>query len=115
MVRFYSATSLRHHPPRRYIITPPFTSQWAEILSILKRQRVSELNELISDREESAALRAWLARFVVDSKLRSRGFREQMRDPVTEVRFQFRKRLESAEADFRPHFPDQPRGCVVIR
>ncbi len=81
-------------------------NQWAKILRKLKGQSVSELNGLIADREKSAKLRAWLARFVVDSKLRSRGFREQMREPVTEVRLQFRGRLEAVEADFRSQFPD---------
>jgi len=81
-------------------------NQWAEILRELKRQSVPELNGLISDREKSANLRAWLARFVVDSKLRSRGFREQMRDPVAEVRLQFRERLDAVEADFRSQYPD---------
>ena len=80
--------------------------QWAEVLQALKGQSASELNEVISDREKSAALRAWLARFVVDSKLRSRGFREQMKQPVTEVRLRFREKFEAVEADFRSQFPD---------
>ena len=78
----------------------------SELLQLLKGQDVSELNDLISDREKSAALRAWLARFVVDSKLRSRGFRERMRAPVKELRLQFREHLEELEADFRARFPD---------
>ena len=80
--------------------------RWSKILQTLKGQRASELNELIFDREASATLRAWLARFVVDSKLRSRGFREHMREPVKEMRLQFREKLEAIEADFRARFPD---------
>ena len=82
--------------------------RWAEILQTLNGQSASELNELISDREKSATLRAWLARFVVDSKLRSRGFREQMRvsEPVKEMRLQIRNKLETIESDFRARFPD---------
>ena len=80
--------------------------QWAEILRTLKGQRASELNELIADREKSATLRAWLARFVVDSKLRSRGLREQMREPVKEMRLRFGEEIEAIEADFRARFPD---------
>ena len=79
---------------------------WAQILKALKGQRVSELNELISDREKSAALRAWLARFVVDSKLRSHGFRVRMREPVEEIRRQFREEIEAIEGDFSARFPD---------
>ncbi len=81
-------------------------NQWAGILKALEGQNASDLNELISDREESATLRDWLARFVVDSKLRSRGFREQMKQPVTEIRLRFREKLEAVEADFRSQFPD---------
>ena len=88
--------------------------QWAEILQTLNGQSASELNELISDREESATLRAWLARFVVDSKLRSRGFREQMREPVKEMRLQFRDKLEAIEADFRARFPDLDEQWQVM-
>ncbi len=88
--------------------------QWAEILQTLNGQSASELNELISDREESATLRAWLARFVVDSKLRSRGFREQMREPVKEIRLQFRDKLEAIEVDFRARFPDLDEQWQVV-
>ena len=80
--------------------------RWSRILQTLKGKKASELNELISDRETSATLRAWLARFVVDSKLRSRGFREHMREPAKEIRLQFREKVEAIEADFRARFPD---------
>ena len=92
--------------------------QWAEILRTLKGQRASELNELIADREKSATLRAWLARFVVDSKLRSRGLREQMREPVKEMRLRFGEEIEAIEADFRARFPDlseQLQDMVSLR
>ena len=88
--------------------------QWAEILRTLDGQSASELNELIYDREESATLRAWLARFVVDSKLRSRGFREQLREPVREMRLQFRDKLEAIEADFRARYPDLDKQWQVM-
>ena len=80
--------------------------QWAGILNALKTLSVSELNELIADREESAPLRSWLARFVVDSKLRSRGFREQVREPLKGKRLEHRAQLEAMEADFLDRFPD---------
>ena len=63
--------------------------KWAEILKTLKGQSVSELNELISDRERSATLRAWLARFAVDSKRRSRGFRGRISEPAMRYGFSF--------------------------
>ena len=70
-------------------------NQWAGILNVLKGLSVSELNEFISDREESAALRAWLAHFVVESKLRSRGFRKQLKERFNEVRLQAQKNIEA--------------------
>ncbi len=81
-------------------------NQWAGILKAVKALSVFELNEFIADRAKSAALRASLARFVVDSKLRSRGYRQQMRDHVTEMRLQLRTKLEAIEADSRAQFPD---------
>ncbi len=89
-------------------------SRWAEILQILRGQSASKLNEFIADREKSARLRAWLARFVVDSKLRSRGFRRQMREPVTEMRLEFREMLQAMEADYRARFPDLDEQWQVL-
>ena len=88
-------------------------NQWAGILNALKTLSVSELNELISDREESAALRAWLARFVVDSKLRSRGFRKQMMEPLKGMRLEHRVQLEAMEAGFLDRFPDSDEQLRV--
>ena len=81
-------------------------SRWSEILKTLGGQSVDELNDFIANREKSATLRAWLARLVVDSRLRSRGFREEVSEPVKEIRLRFRGQLESLEADFAARFPD---------
>ena len=84
--------------------------QWSRILTDLRGSNVRELNELIADRENSASLRAWIARFVVDSKLRSRGFREEMREQVRGLHLQFRSEIEELEADSlaqHPHLRDQ--------
>ena len=51
---------------------------WSEMLSNLKQCHAGELNAYIDDRIVSARLRQWLARFVVDSALRSQGLRERM-------------------------------------
>ncbi len=87
--------------------------QWAGILNALKTLSVPELNELIADREKSAPLRSWLARFVVDSKLRSRGFREQMSEPLKGNRLEYRAQLEVMEADFLARFPDSGEQLQV--
>ena len=52
-------------------------SQWGDIFLRLNDTGTTELNDLISDRDDSAHLRLWLAHFVVDIRLRSRGLREQ--------------------------------------
>ena len=89
-------------------------NQWAGILNALKTLSVSELNELIADREESAPLRSWIASFVVDSKLRSRGYRQQMRATVTEMRLQFREDFEALETDLHAQFPDSGELWQVV-
>ena len=57
-------------------ILTEFEDQFSGILHWIRSNNASDLNEYISDRERSSSLRAWLARFVVDIRLRSRGFRE---------------------------------------
>ena len=88
--------------------------QWAAILKSLQGQSVSELNDFISDREKSATLRAWLARFVVDSKHRSRGFRERLREPANAIRLQLRSRLETIEADLLARFPELREDLQIM-
>jgi len=89
-------------------------AQWAKILKTLKELEVHELNELISDRDKSADLRHWIARLVVDSKLRSRGFRMQMKEPTNEIRIQFQSKLEELEADFCSRFPNLSEQLQVM-
>ena len=88
--------------------------QWSKILNSLKELSVPELNDLISDRTRSATLRAWLARFVVDSKLRSRGFREQMRESAKAMRLQLRAEIEAIEAGIVARHPDLVDQCEVV-
>ena len=87
---------------------------WSQILNILKGRSISELNEWIADRQKSATLRAGLARFVVDSRLRSRGFRDQMGEPVNAIRLQFRATLKAMEVDYHARFPDLAEQWNVI-
>lgn len=87
-------------------------NQWAEILEALKGLSASELNDFISDRKDSAALRAWLARFVVESKLRSRGFRKQMRERFNEVRLQAQKNIE---AQIETAFPNSTEAQQYLK
>ncbi len=59
-------------------------SRWAPLLTHLSTDGATELNKLVSDREESATLRAELADFVTSMSLRSRGFRERMKETSVE-------------------------------
>ena len=88
--------------------------QWSELLKALKGVSCLELNEFISNREQSAALRAGLARFVVDSKLRSRGFREQIKERVKGKWNQHRKSLAEIEADFRARYPELEERWAIV-
>ena len=89
-------------------------TRWSEILKVLKSQSVLELNEFIADREKSAPLRAWLARFVVDSKLRSRGFREHRMEPLEGMRLEHLAKLEVMESEFRAQCPDLDEQSQVF-
>ena len=89
-------------------------SQWGRILQYVKGWGVPELNDFIADRERSATFRAWMARFVVDSTLRSRGYRERMRGPIAETRLKLRERLKVVESDSRAQSPDLNEQWDVI-
>ena len=59
-------------------------SAWGDIFKHLIATITTELNELIADREQSAALRAWLADFATTISLRSRGLRERFKETSLE-------------------------------
>ena len=60
-------------------------SQWGDLFQRLNDSDSAELNELIANRDDSAHLRLWIAHFVIDIRLRSRGFREQHREFYSEA------------------------------
>ncbi len=59
-------------------------SQWGDIFQRLNDSETTELNELIANRDDSAPLRLWIAHFVIDIRLRSRGLREQLGESQSE-------------------------------
>ena len=59
-------------------------SVWGGIFNHLEAASITELNELIADRERSASLRAWLADFTTSISLRSRGLRERIKETSLE-------------------------------
>ena len=63
-------------------------THWGQILKSLKGRSVAELNSFISDRAMSARFRSQLARFVVDSRLRSSGVRAKSRTQLEAMRHQ---------------------------
>ena len=69
-------------------------NQWAQILEKLRQHSVVELNSFISDRSRSALFRSWMARFVVDSRLRSSGMRSKLRGQLEAIRYQYRAELD---------------------
>lgn len=68
---------------------------WAEMLRNLKQYHAGELNAYIDDQMGSARLRQSLARFVVDSALRSQGLRERMQ-PLMRASLLLHDRQEAA-------------------
>ena len=88
-------------------------SHWAQNLERLKRSSVSELNAFISDRDRSAVLRSWLARFVVDSRLRSSGARTKVRAQLEAMRYQGRTVLDQFIADLNSSITTGPLSVLL--
>ncbi len=87
---------------------------WAPILAALRQTDLNDLNELIADREGSAGLRSWLARFVIDSKLRSHGFRKQMSESLTQLRVEHLQMHEATKAEFLGQSPESANELEAL-
>ena len=86
---------------------------WNNILDFLERKDVAWLNECLIDRQASAPLRSWLARFVVISATRSRGLRERMTDELEVTRVRMKGWLDAHFADFLKRYPDRAEEMNV--
>ena len=82
---------------------------WTTILDFLEGKDVAPLNEFLIDRQASAPIRTWLARFIVISAMRSRGLREKTRNELKTTRVQMRDCLEAHYVDFIRKYPDRAR------
>ena len=82
---------------------------WSQILNTIKKSEVAELNTFLADREGSSNLRAWLARFVVDSALRSRGLRDRVWKATEEMRRTHREEEAAALEDTIRQHPASER------
>ena len=82
---------------------------WSQILNTIRKSDVAELNSYLADREGSSKLRAWLARFVVDSALRSRGLRARVWKATEEMRRTHREESEAAIEDVIEQHPASER------
>ena len=90
-------------------ILTEFEDQFSGILHCIRSNNASDLNEYISDRERSSGLRAWLARFVVDITLRSRGFRESapVRALIARGLAEANRQNDELEAGIFAQYPDR--------
>ena len=86
---------------------------WNNILDFLEGKDIAWLNECLIDRQASAQLRSWLARFVVISVTRSRGLRQRMSDELEVTRLRMIDRLEAHFADFLKKYPDRAKEMKV--
>ena len=86
---------------------------WTDILDVLDGKDVGPLNEGLIDRQSSALLREWLARFVVISAMRSSGLRARMSDELEEARMRMMAFIEDHSADFLTRFPDRVEEVQV--
>ena len=87
---------------------------WSNIIDFLERKDVAQLNGVLVDRQSSALLRSWLARFIVISAMRSRGLREKMRDEMEAIRLQMMDSIETRTADFIEKYPDRAKEIQVV-
>ncbi len=87
---------------------------WARILDTLKASNVDELNAYIDDRMGSARLRQWLARFVVDSALRSQGLHERMQPLLSESLPSHDRQEAAALEDYIAQQPGLERELHII-
>ena len=84
-------------------------SIWSQILTEIRDSDTPELNSHIADREESANLRAWLARFVVDSRIRSRPYRDRVWNELAGTRRTIRERTERKIEEVIQEHPESER------
>ena len=82
-------------------------SQWGDIFQRLNVTETTELNELIANRDDSASLRLWIAHFVIDIGLRSRGLREQHRESHSEAFHSLGMEMDE--------IIEQLDGCELVR
>ena len=98
----------RHaHTTKADSILQKFENTWARILDCLGEEDVDRLNEYLIDRQASAPLRSWLARFVVISATRSRGLRARMSDELEEARAGMVDFIEELSSDLLRSSPDR--------
>ena len=90
-------------------ILTDFEDRFSPILHLIRSSDASDLNEFTSDRESSSNLRAWLARFVVDITLRSRGFRESapIRALIAEGFAEANGHNDEVVSGILAHYPDR--------
>ena len=96
--RAYSARS-------DYYITKHIEPGILSALSFIRSNPVSEVNDRLSNGDSSDSLRQWLARFIVDFRLRSRGFRENQE---TRKLFDIHRKIAEASNEGR-------RACYGAR
>lgn len=82
---------------------------WSQILNEIKDSDSSQLNSRIADREGSANLRAWVARFVVDSRIRSRPYRDRVWNEFAETRRTICERTETKIEEVIQQHPESER------
>ena len=87
-------------------------NQWARILEKLKEYSVVELNTFISDRNRSAVFRSWIARFVVDSRLRSQGMRSSLRGKLETIRYRYQAEFDRYVESLKSSRPSRTSGIL---
>ena len=81
-------------------------AMWGRMFSDFATRTAAELNEYIADRQSSMSFRLWMACFVIETKLRSRGLREELHEVMHEQWLKLQEFLRQREVEFAATYPE---------
>ena len=81
-------------------------AMWGRMFSDFATRTAAELNEYIADRQSSMSFRLWMACFVIETKLRSRGLREELHEVMHEQWLTLQEFLRQREVEFAATYPE---------
>ena len=87
---------------------------WAKLIREAKGSLVRELNDFLRDREHSAGVRLWFATFIVESLIRSRGFRETQKAETQVMREQAQQFTNELVSSYIARYPEWEKELEIL-